>query len=414
MKKGKEGLMQNIFKSYFQTYQGLPARSLRQIFISFITTIASSFAYYLSIYFVSQKNLKIDTAGFLLSCYGFGTVVGGILGGKLSDKISPRRISIICLLIEAISVFALVGINSTTIMAINLFLMGIAFYGFKTSNTMIVLRPCKHNEEIKIKALNILYVISNLGLGISAVIISIIGNYSFSYIFYPASFLLLSAATINLSEELKFCKHAKRFKLKPQIKTQKTRSQIKTSVWKKISPILITLFLIGLVIAQRRATYPVFIQQLFPGMGLESVGILLALNPILIVFTQTPIVQFFSKFNKVLIIGSGAFLMGFGTLILSFSPLFSMAFLAGVIYTFGEMLFFSLAQLVCYNYAEKSEKGNVLGVFQTVYALSIVAGPVLGGVIYHHYGSTLLWYLSGTIGVCCLVLCIIHYIYSKY
>ena len=58
-------------------------------------------------------------------------------------------------------------------------------------------------------------------------------------------------------------------------------------------------------------------------------------------------------------IGYGAFLMGFGMFMLNFSFVFYLAIIACVIYTMGEMSFFSVAQLVCYQEGGAQKKVRV-------------------------------------------------------
>lgn len=40
-----------------------------------------------------------------------------------------------------------------------------------------------------------------------------------------------------------------------------------------------------------------------------------------------------------------------------------------------------------------------------IYALSIVVGPTIGGLIYQDMGGNTVWYLSGLIGLVCLLIC---------
>lgn len=104
--------------------------------------------------------------------------------------------------------------------------------------------------------------------------------------------------------------------------------------------------------------------------------------------------------------GIGAFLMGFGMFMLSFSVTFTLAILACIIYTIGEMLFFSIAQLLCYQSGGEKKKGQSIGLFRTIFAASVFIGPTLGGYIYHRFGGNYVWYLCGFIGVACLISCL--------
>lgn len=97
--------------------------------------------------------------------------------------------------------------------------------------------------------------------------------------------------------------------------------------------------------------------------------------------------------------------MGFGMLVLCHASNFSLAIISCIIWTTGEMLFVSMAQLLCYESSQADKKGRSLGLFQSVFALSNIVGPVLGSSIYQYWGGDLLWYFSGGIGVICYLLC---------
>jgi MFS family permease len=110
-------------------------------------------------------------------------------------------------------------------------------------------------------------------------------------------------------------------------------------------------------------------------------------------------------------IGIGALLLGTGMLLLSLSCMFSLAMLACIIYTIGEMIFFSLSHLICYQNGAEKKKGSSLGIYRMIYASSRVVGPTLGGLIYQQWSGDALWYICGFIGLACFSAC---YHYRKY
>ena len=176
--------------------------------------------------------------------------------------------------------------------------------------------------------------------------------------------------------------------------------------------VLICLFFVGLIIVQRRATYIIYLHAFFITINPKNTGFIFAINPFLIVLLQVPLVNLFGNYNKMMVVGMGAFFIGLGMFILTLSFTLINAILASVIYSFGEMIFTSVAQLICYQNGGQKKKGQSLGLYQTVYACSAVVGPTIGGLIYHHLGGNTLWYISGIIGLICLIICINHRQYA--
>src|SRR5690606_14685128 len=113
--------------------------------------------------------------------------------------------------------------------------------------------------------------------------------------------------------------------------------------------------------------------------------------------------------NKFTMLGVSCFLIGFGMFMLSFSSIFSMAILSCIVYTVGEIIYFSLVQLVCYEVGEKKSKGKSLGRYRVVYGMSRMVGPLAGSTIYSHYSGEMLWYVCGLVGT----LCMLGFLYVK-
>jgi predicted MFS family arabinose efflux permease len=398
-----------LIKSYFASYSGLPKTSWQRIGLTFINTTSVGICFFLSLYFVKVLHFNIAMAGVIISAYGLGTATGGIVGGKLSDKVSPSIISIVSLLIEAGAFLSLSRLKSIDLLMFNVFILGIAAYAFKTSNNVWLLNQSKEQESERLKTINILYAASNLGIGSAGVIVSILERIGFQYIFCFSSALLFLSSAYLIFQEIVYKDSAERNKSMVYVHIPNQPAVTRKKEDKKIVRlILICLFLVGIIITQRSATYLIYLRDAFPQLGIKWIGLLFSLNPILIVLFQAPIINRFTQSNKIAMVGVGACLMGLGMFMLSFSYIFSLAVLSCIIYTAGEMLFFSLAQLICYQRGAALQKGHVLGMFQMTYAVSVVVGPSIGGWVYHHFSGNMVWYLNGIIGILCLVICMFY------
>lgn len=394
--------LSQAIKGYAENYTGLPKACWEAITLSFIQSLAMGMCFFLSLYFVDALHFDITTAGILISCYGIGTMLGGLTGGKLSDNISPRTVSIMSLIIQAIAFFLLIKLKSSSLLMVNLFLLGFSAYGFSTSNDIFMLNQCRDQSDIRLKALNLARVGQNLGLGISGIIIGIFAIYGFEAIFYffsiilcLCSFYLLVQNNIALDEvsiaadELEKIVDA----------DKKTNSTV-------LVLIFFCLFLVGLQIAQLSSTYPIYVKNAFPELGLRAVSILFTLDTILIVLFQAPLVNFLKNYNHLLIAGLGGLLMGVGMLILSFSTNFTLGIISCLFWTTGEMLFIPMSQLVCYENSAMGKKGQTMGTYKAVYASSLIIGPTLGSVVYQYGGGDMLLHISFLIGLLCFLSCL--------
>lgn len=390
--------LSSIFKKYFLNYSELSSDAWQGILIAFIESTLVGIAWFLSVYFVKELHLEIENAGIILSCYGLGTIFGGFLGGKLSDRISSGVVSVISLLLQSIAYLFLIKIRSISFLMIDLFFVGLGAYGFITSNYLWVLARCQSHSE-RLKAINLLSIASNLGLGVSAVVISFLTNSDFTSVFFISGFLLFLTAIYLIFKEKQSINNNHIFEdsTLPINRSIDNQKKIKTIV----CYVLACLFLVGMIISQMNATYPIYLERIFPKMGTKSFGLLFTFNTIIVVLFQAPIIDLIKNKNNIFMIGLGALLLGIGMLMLSFTSIFMLAILSCLITTIGEILFFSISQLVCYENVRR--KGESLGIYRMIFAASRIVGPAAGSFIYQKFGGIILWYTCGFLGVLCFV-----------
>src|SRR5438034_4522038 len=110
-----------LFKIYLASFSGLPSKAWQGIFLSCIESILASVINFLMLYFVLQLKFTTMQAGTLISFYGGGTILGAWMGGKLSDKYSPSKISVYSLLLQSIAYFMLIYNKNFYFLMLNLF-----------------------------------------------------------------------------------------------------------------------------------------------------------------------------------------------------------------------------------------------------------------------------------------------------
>ncbi len=385
---------------YIQSYRGLSTTCWRGLILSLLESTCVSTFYFLSIYFVNDLQMSIATAGTIISAYGFGAIAGGYVGGKLSDLSSPTKIMTMSLSIQAVCYLLFTKLHSVSLLFANVILLGMASYAFLTANYLWVLDQCRLEAE-RFKALNMLSMFSNLGFGISGMLIGAAASYGFHTIFFTTGVLLASLAVyigfIDNKKNQEFSHQAEE-SARHSVEMENRKPNHLTVIMA-----LISVLFIGSIVAQLSSGYAIYINEIFKEMGMSAVSILFTLNALIVVFFATPIGQHINQYNKLTMLSISCFLIGFGMCMLSFSSLFSMAILACIIYTVGEIIYFSLVQLVCYEAGEKKAKGKSLGRYRVVYGASRVVGPFVGTAIYHHFSGEMLWYVCGLVGTLCML-----------
>jgi MFS family permease len=390
---------QNNFDKYLSNFRGLSSLCWAAVIMTFLQCVAAGMCYFISLYFINDLHIGISTVGIMLSCYGGGRIIGGVLSGKLCDLYSPLKILIYSSIVQSVSFALLAMVANPALLIFIMLVMGISSYSFRTANDVWMLNNCGNDEKMRIKALNLTRVGMNLGLGVSGVIIGLLADNGFKSIFYIFSAVLLFSA----------------FYVAMQAGKIATKNDVVEDVEKVVSAnvkilfiVLFSLFCVSLMIAQLGSTYPLYLVESFPNLGMKAVSILYLLDTFLIVFVQAPLTNSLGSCNKMLVMGLGAFMMGAGMLILSLSHVFVMAILSCVIWTTGEMLFVPMSQLLCYENGGAKQQGQVMGIYQSVYAVGAVLGPAGGGFIYHQSGGNMVWYGCMLLGSISLFLSMLY------
>jgi len=387
-----------LFNGYGHSYHGIPTSCWRRIALSFLRSLTIGVIGFLAIYFVRDLSMTESQMGLIIAAYGLGMTVGAVAGGKCSDKLRPSIVAIISLIVMGASFLLLASLKTFSPLLVCLFLIGLSSYSFLTANTLWILNYCR-DDAIKQRSLSVSYAASNLGVAVSSLIVSGVAKFGFIYLFWGCAAILFLSALYLWVQSLSAKQHVYIKPQKPSAKLIATRNKI-------ILVTLVCVFLGGVIIAQQNATYPIYIESKFHYLGIKSVGVLFALNAILIVIFQAPLTHWLNKANKLILIGVGIFLMGLGMCLLIFAFTYSIAIIACIVYTVGEMLFFPIAQLVCYQGAHADHKGHSLGVLGSIYAISRIIGPAAGGVIYEQTGGNFLWSFMTIIGIIALILCL--------
>lgn len=395
-------LIKSAINTYCTCYRGVPNACWVDIFFILLNAISVGVCFFLSLYFVETLHFNMIMVGLLMSSYGMGTVVGGIFSGKLCDTYLPGKMAILSLILQSVSFISLAWFRSFEWLIAILFLLGVSNYSFKTANNVSMLSHCGDNKRVRLKTINMAHAASNFGLGISGVIVGLMASYGYVTIFYAASLILIFSAIYLIFFHHSFTPSSVGH-FHPQIKNEMATGNPNNNI---LMPVLLAVFFVGMIIAQLGSTYPVYVKNAFPDLATKAVSILFILDTVIIVLFQAPLSNYYGRFNTVLVMGVGAFLMGLGMFILSVSSAFALAILSCCIWTTGEILFIPTAQLLCYENGNKMKKGQSLGIFQSTYAISTVAGPAIGGLLYTSMGVNAVWYSSFLIGVTCLVFCI--------
>lgn len=382
--------MKTLFYKYISVYQGMPKQAWLLSLVVLVNRSGSMVLFFLTLYLTQKLQFTIADAGKLISIYGLGTLIGTYYGGLLSDKWGTCKVQIYSLIGAGISYFVMLTVHTFTGLAVVLFIAAAITDAFRPANISAVAQVCPPDLRVRGFALNRLAM--NLGVTIGPVFGGFLATRDYRLLFWVDGFTSLAAGIM-----LWILFH--RNPIKSKVSDEPSNAPA-PSPWRDTHflMLMICMFIIGVAFYQIFNTWSLYLKSSI-GLPENRIGTLLALNAVMIVFLEMPLIHKVQRWKPLPVIAVGTLfnMLGFGILPLGSSYLY-IAFTVAV-FTIGEMLVFPLTGGYIANLAQEASLGKYMGIYTFTFSLSFVIGPVLGAWIYEHWGPVTLWSGIGGIGL---------------
>ncbi len=362
-------------------YKGFSKETWRIFSAGFINAMSLMIIIYLSLY-LNSLHYSVIEIGIVLSLFGFFSIVGGYLGGLLSDRLTPLRVCKISLLSSALLLFPLGVIKVPLLLIILMCGFGVSSNIFRPAFILTITHGEHQGSLEKIVALR--RVAINLGMAFGAAISGFLASKDIYFVFvFNAFSSLISFLIIFSMKDQKLNKNPK------SEATGNNQSQVSQS---NFYFLLVLMFFILLVFNQSLSTYPLFLKN-SQNFTPSFISFLYVISGVLIAFFQVPITHILKNKKSNFVCASGVLLIGLGFLVLPWAKDVLLVIFSCVLWTFGEIILFP-AQLAMLLRASGEKKGGSMGLYQTVFSLASFFSPMLGMSVYAYDGN-LIWYLSG-------------------
>jgi len=383
-------MFQRFFIRYKQSFSGLPREAWHLSFIVFVNRSGTMVLFFLSLYLTRKLNYSIADAGRLISLYGLGALAGSLLGGWLSDKIGSARVQFLSLFFNGIGFIVLSFLYQPLWLGLALFVTAALGESFRPANSTALAEVCPPEKRSRGFALNRLAV--NLGISVGPAVGGFLATVDYKFLFWVDGVTCILAALLLL-----FIFDVKRT-YRPAKTTDKSASIVSPYRDLTFLFLLSLLFLTGLLFTQFFNTWPLYLRESY-FLREDQIGLLVALNAVLVSIFEMPIIHRFEKKNPFSVILPGAILLFAGFAILPFGNGWLYGAFTVIVWSIGEMLVFPLTGGYIANRAQDSNRGTYMGLFSFVFSLSFVFGPSIGSAIYSRFGGDFLWFLSGIGGI---------------
>ncbi len=384
-------IVKKTFSLYKEAYTGLPREAWLLALVEFINRSGSMVFFYMTLYLTQTFGYSVSQAGQVLSAFGLGGLIGAYLGGKLTDTIGAYAVQKLSLGINGV-IYLLLG-RLTTLEAIMgaMFLLGISSEALHPANSTALSQVC--SEELRTKGFALNRLAINLGVAIGPLVGGYLAMVDYSWLFWLDGITCLLAAGVFLI----FLKGSRPPSAAP--KETPLDKPPKTSVIKDVYflKVLVLVFFSGLMFMQLFTTFPLYMKSVY-FFKENSIGLLIAINTILIVMFEMLLMEVLKKKSLVKVIAVGCFLLCGGFALMPFGTGFLYAAFTVAVWTLGEMLAIPSMTTLVANHSDDSVRGKYMGFFSFAFALAVLVGPALGTFLYDTLGADNLWYGCGLLG----------------
>jgi predicted MFS family arabinose efflux permease len=386
---------QKSIRLYVNSYAGHPREVWILCIVTFINRLGLTVIPFLTVYLNTILHFDLKLAGLLVGCFGAGSFAGTWVGGKLSDTLGPRMVIFFSLLLGGIFFILLQFVKSPAGLGSMLFLTG--FFGDALRPASMATIGNYVPRERTGSAMALFRLAINLGFSAAPAIGGFIAASSLGYVglFWIDGLTCLAAAAYFIVASRNWRPAIQRDEAPEDSSEEKAVKKELLPPQKNLQYVffLIATFLMGFGFIQWFHSVPVFMKSEW-GFDERYIGIMMALNGMLIVIVEMPLVHQIEHLKRTKkAFGIGALLIAASFLPFLLPAWYGFAILAIMCMTVGEILNLPFSSSFALNLAPDTKRGEYSAWYGMTWSLTNVAGPAIGLSFADEFGWSAFWIL---------------------
>ena len=375
--------MKKIYFKYLDTFKGLSKEIWWLSLITLINRAGTMVIPFLSLYLTKSLNFSLSQVGWIMTCFGLGSVIGSWLGGKLTDKIGFFKVMKTSLFLTGLLFIALQFVNTFYGFCIGIFLVMLVADTFRPA--MFVAMSTYSKPENKTRSVTLIRLAINLGFSAGPAVGGlIITGLGYNGLFWVdgVTCILATLLLINVLNP------------KKTIPLDDIEVENPVSVFKDNAfwIFFVSMFIFGVVFLQYFSTMPLYYKDVHSLTEFE-IGILLGMNGFFIFVLEMPLIKWLeeSKYSKELLMFVGLFLTGLSFLVLLFTNWVGILVIGMLLMTIGEMIAFPFSNAFVLERAKKGKQGEYMAYYSIAFSISHIFGHNSGMQMVNKIGFDNSW-----------------------
>ncbi len=374
-------MFHQIFIAYKTSFTGLSRESWLLSIVIFFNRCGYMAVPFMGLYVTQSLHRTILDAGFVITLFGVGAILGAAAGGKLTDMFGFRPVQIFSSIIGGGLFLAFSQINDFTTLCIMSLLISFFYDAFRPANFAAIAAYSKPGQETRAYSLNRLA--TNIGFSFGITIGGLIAsiNYKLLFVVDGVVSILVGLAIFFLLPSIKGYRKAVKEKL-VGIVVRKPWKDILFIKFLLLTTIFSTCFFLMFRVV------PVFFKEEWH-INEATIGLILGVNGFIIAMLEMVMIsKLENKRSPIFYIVTGVLIIGVSFAVLmipKFLPVV-IALLSVICFTLGEMFSIPFINTFVIKRSNEFNRGLYAGGYMMSWSVAQVVAPVAGFYLAENYG----------------------------
>ncbi len=392
--------MKQLLINYKNTFTGLSIEVWWLALVTFINRAGTMIIPFLSLYLTDNLEFSISQIGWIMSCFGIGSVAGTWIGGKLTDKIGFYKVMVGSLFLTGLLFIGMQYLKTFETFCIGIILIMSVADTFRPA--MFVAMNAYSKPENKTRSVTLIRLAINLGFSAGPAVGGlIIANLDYAGLFWTDGITCI-IATFVLFKVL----NPKKAIIQDDLKVENSSSVYSN---KPFMILFFAMLVFGVVFFQYFSAMPLYYKEIH-FLTEPEIGLLLGANGFLIFLLEMPTISWMEKkkFNKSKLVLFGAFLTGLSFIVLNTTNWSGILIVGMFFMTIGEMIAFPFANSIAMDLSKGKNQGEYMAMYVMAFSIASVFGFNAGLQTISKFGYNTTWTAMAILsGVCMLLLFIL-------
>lgn len=346
---------------------------------AFVNRFGSFVTPFLLLYLV-RKGYPLPVAGLVAGTMGIGSIAGPLIGGHLADRVGRVWTIAVSMFTSAVLLIALPAAPNAFVLAPLALLAGLAADLHRPAAAALLadLTPAGGRAQ----AFAVYRLAANAGVSLGLAAAGFLADRAFLLLFVGDALTSVIFGVIAV------------IALRPREPRREAHGEAPAAGWRWVRSdstlmlLLVATFLGSSVFMQSIAALPLQIRA--AGLAPHVYGLLLALNALLVIVFELPLVTLTRSRPQPALIAIGLALIGLGFGLLALGGGGTVLVASVLLWTAGEMLLLPIGSAYVADLAPAGMQGRYQGALGFTFGLGLVVGPAVGPAVFA-WNPAVLW-----------------------